>query len=85
MARLIAVLFLVAGIVYFLWATQFLADTGEGALVAGSWGLVPGILGALGALGGSPSVIRAIAYGLLAGLLGLLAMYIFMTQLWPRL
>jgi hypothetical protein len=77
--------FLVLGLVYFLVMTSGLSKTSEGALVEGSMGLVPGILGAFGALFARSTVQRAIVVGIVTAVVGAIGLVVFYQVLWPLL
>jgi hypothetical protein len=85
MKKLPALGFFVLGAVYFLVMTDFLGKSSETALVDGSMGLVPGVLGAIGALIGSRSVGRAIVFGLIFAVIGAVGLIVFFQVLWPML
>ena len=79
------IVYILAGILFFVLATGFLSHTSESALMDGSFGIVIGILGALGAFIGKKSAGMAIVMSLAfavggAGLLGL-----FFVTIWPML
>ncbi|MBN2494733.1 MAG: hypothetical protein JXR96_09105 [Deltaproteobacteria bacterium] len=77
--------FLVLGILYFLIATGFLSHTSETALVQGSYGLVAGALGLVGALIGKRSIGLSIGLGFGFAAISLVLMVVFFIVLWPLL
>jgi hypothetical protein len=85
MAKLIAVFFLFIGVAFFLVMTNFLSNTSETALVNGSFGLVPGVMGLIGGLIGRKSATRALVFGLLFVVLSASLLLGFLRVIWPRL
>jgi hypothetical protein len=85
MSKIIAFVFLIAGIAIFLIPTELLSDTSEGALVDGSYGLVAGVLGFIGALIGRNSPGRALGIGLAFAVGSVLLLFLFFVGLWPML
>jgi hypothetical protein len=85
MGKLVALSFLVIGVVVFLLATRFLGDTSETALVQGSMGLIPGVLGFVGGMIGRRGVGRAALFGLLFSVLGGGLLMVFYQVIWPML
>ncbi len=85
MTKLPAAVFFVLGVLYFLVATSFLSKTSETALMDGSMGLVPGVLGAIGALIGRRERRRAIIFGLVFAAASGVSLVVFFQVLWPML
>ena len=83
--KLPAALFFAVGVVLFLIRTKFMQDSSETALVDGSMWLVPGVLGAIGALIGSQSLGRAFVVGLVTAVFGAVALVVFFQVIWPML
>ena len=85
MTRLPAAVFLALGALYFLVATAGLTRTSETALVDGSMGLVPGVLGGVAALLVRRNLRKAITFGLLVAVGAAVSLVVFFQVLWPLL
>ena len=85
MTKAIPFVFLVLGFIGFLIPTEFLTRTSETALVNGSYGLVAGILGMIGALVGRRSAGLSVGLGLAFAVGAVLLMVLFFMVLWPLL
>ncbi len=85
MSKLPALAFFVLGVLYFLFATSFLSRTSETALMDGSMGLVPGVLGAIGALVARRDRTRSIIVGLVVAAAAGGLLVVFFQVLWPML
>ena len=80
-----ALAFLLLGIIYFAVMTSGFKETSESALVDGSMGLVPGILGFIGAAFARSTIPKAIVVGLVTAIAGAVGLVVFFQVLWPML
>jgi len=85
MDKIVSIVFIVLGILSFLLGTSFLSDISESALMSGSMGLVPSLVGAFGAYLKRASIGKSILFGILFSFLTAVLQVVFFVVIWPML
>ncbi|MBI41698.1 MAG: hypothetical protein CMF59_19055 [Leptospiraceae bacterium] len=83
--KIVAIVFVVLGILGFTLATGFFSNFSESALVGGAFGIISGLAGALGAMVGNPSTGKSILLAILFSILANVILVTFFQVIWPML
>ncbi|MEQ8351626.1 MAG: hypothetical protein RH862_09090 [Leptospiraceae bacterium] len=83
--KIVAIVFIVLGVLGFGLSTGFFSNFSETALVGGAFGIISGIAGAFGAFVGNPSTGKSILFALLFSILANVILITFFQVIWPML